>query len=546
MQDADRGMSLRDYVAPIIARVWLILAVVILTTTATYAYYAQQPKVYEASTKLYVAAEANPVLGVGAGFSDDRTVENQATLLRSTGVAALVARRIGYKGDPRALAGRVQATPSEGSDFILVSARDGSPGQAAAIANGFAQSFIDLRSQTRRAGIAKAIDQLRKQQLTIPPGRIGAEERSNVTAQIRQLKFAQSTPAGNATQVDPAAAPRSPAAPKPARNTLFGFALALLGSIFLAYFLERFDPRLRTVDEAAAIYARPILASIVHDEDVVHFSDGMPAISPVSREAFRQLRIQLQLDDPDGSLRTVLVTSASSAEGKSTVTRNLGLALHEAGRRVALVDADLRKPTLAKLLAAKPKAGFMDALTTDLRLDDILTLVAVQSRGVDDLERMAAPNGAHGDMTSEARGAITLIAAGPEPANPPAALESAASRKLLAEIAERYDIVLIDTPPLLEVSDAIPLLAEVDAVVLVVRPDATQRRSAERVMQTITRVPGMNFLGLVANDLTGLEASDYGGRYGYKYGAADGKKGKDGSRGDTETSLVAPSGATSA
>jgi Mrp family chromosome partitioning ATPase/capsular polysaccharide biosynthesis protein len=514
MEPPARDVGLGEYLAPLVARRWLILAALVLATAATYAYYERQPKVYEAATKLYVAQEANPVVGATAGFSDDRTVENQATLLTSVDVASTVAKRIGYRGAPAALAGSVSAVPSSGSDFITISARAATPQRAAAVANGFAQAFIDLRSARRRGQIDKAIAELDRQLRRIPSTAATSSERADVSSNIRQLEVARSSAPGNATQIDLAGPPATPIAPRPVRNAVFAFALALIGSVFLAYFLERFDPRLRKVDEAAFIYRRPVLTSVVHDNDIEYFASGVPAVSPTSREAFRQLRVNLHLAGLERPLRTILVTSASTGEGKSTVVRNLALTLHEAGRRVALVDADLRKPTLEGLLGAAPDGGMTDVLAGDRQLRDVLVEVQVESRGVAALGRMSPAHPSHGGAPDS----LAILPAGPQPANPPAVLESPATAALLREVAELHDVVIIDTPPLLEVSDAIPLLGQVDAVVLVARAGVTERRSARRAMEIISRVPGVNFVGVVANDLKGLEASAYGGGEGYGYG----------------------------
>jgi Mrp family chromosome partitioning ATPase/capsular polysaccharide biosynthesis protein len=519
MESPERELTLADYVAPIRARRWLILVAVLLATGGTYAYYSHQHKVFQASTKLYLAQESNPIVGAGAGFSDDRTVQNQATLLTSADVAAAVAKDIGFDGSPGALSGMVTAKPSQGTDFVAITGKGSSGQQAADIANGFARAFVRLRSEKQRAEILKALAQLKKQLAQIPKGAANDADRADTQSNMRQLRVALSSAPGNATQIDPAGIPGSPIAPKPTRNAIFAFVLALLGSVFLAYFLERFDPRLKKAGDARMIYRRPVLANIAHDDHIDHFNDGVPAVSPVSTEAFRELRVNLQLAALERPLKTILVTSANAAEGKSTVVRNFALALHEAGRRVAVIDADLRKPSLARLFGAQTSGGFTQVLAGERSVDEVITRLRVESSGVEALERMTRPGAPGGNGAPLAQtDSLTLIDAGPQPPNPPAVLESIAMREFLREVADRYDVVLLDTPPLLEVSDAIPLMGQVDAVLLAVRVGTTDRRGAQRAMETIERVPNVNFVGVVANDLTGADAGMYGGRYGYGYG----------------------------
>jgi succinoglycan biosynthesis transport protein ExoP len=506
---AERHLTLRDYLAPVLARWWLVLGCTLLILAAVLAYSATRPKVYEASTKLFVAQEANTLLGTGAGFSDERTVRNQATLLTSIDVARAVARRIAFAGDPASLAGRVTATSSGGADFIEIDSTGDTAEEAADIANGFAQAFIDLRSEERRKQALDALEKLRDQLEKLPSGPQAQAERQTISADIRQLEIAAQIGAGTARQIDPARPPAGASSPKPLRNTLLALPLALLGSILLAFVLHRLDPRISRVEEAAAIYEKPVIASIVHDDGIECFHDGRPALSDGSKEAFRGLRVNLELASIDRPLRRILVTSASEGEGKSTVVRNLGIALKEAGARVALVDADLRKGSLTALTGVQATGGLVDVLAGDLALEDILKSVEVAAPGA---AAMRATNGNGASATAEA---LTVLPAGTLPANPSAVFGSQAAWELLDAVTDLHDVVLVDTPPLLAVSDAIPLLSWADGVVIVARTGVTDRRVARRAAEIIERVPEANLVGIVVNDLTGSEMTGYGSYYGY-------------------------------
>lgn len=509
--------TLAEYLAPLRARRWLILAIVAVATVAAYAYSARQEKVYEASTKLFVAQEANPLVGAGAGYSDDRSVENQATLLTSTDVSTVVDRQLKYDGSPSELASRVTATPSSGSDFITIEARGRTGEEAAAIANGFARTFIDVRSDERRDQINKALEQLREQLRSLGDEPEDSADRAEITASIRQLEVAARSAPGRATQIDPARPPGGATSPKPRRTALLAFVLSLLGAIFLAYALHRFDPRLRKVDEAATIYRRPVMASLIHDEALARFDGDLRAIAPASREAFRELRVNLDLAALDRPFRTIVVTSAVAGEGKSTVARNLALAYHEAGRRVALVDADLRQQGLSRRIGEGTNGGFIDVLAGRHGLDEAIRTLEVEDPGAAALAAISA-DAAGPTGNGNGPSGVTFLAAGPEPPNPPAILESSAAASLLQELAGRHDVLIVDTAPLLAVSDAIPLLGRADAVLLVARSGKIDRRGAQRAAGLLERVPNVNVVGVVVNDLTGMEASAYGG---YGYGQSD-------------------------
>jgi Mrp family chromosome partitioning ATPase/capsular polysaccharide biosynthesis protein len=517
MQADPAPLTLRDYLAPVLERRWLVLILVVAVTGAVYAYEARRPATYSASTKDYVANQGNPALGFGATQATPQQVADQATLLTSTGVAAQVARRIGYRGSPAALASTVTATPASNTDFITITASAGTPAQAARVANAFAQEFIAKNSSQQQAANGRALAALQQQLRQLPRGQAGNAQRTTVLSEIQQLQLAGSSGLANVTQVDPAQPPSSPDGRPAWEYALLAAIASLIGSVLLTYMLHRLDPRLRNVDKAAAIYGGPVLATLMHDPAIGHFVDGKPALSPRSREAFRELCVNLELAAPGAGCATVLVTSAIPGEGKSTVARNLALALSEAGRRVALVDADLRRPSLSKSLGVAPEGGLTDVLAGDARLEDVTISVAVINPPVPGAERISARLGPP-PRASNTDSILSFIPPGHLPANPPALAASEAFHAVLEELAETYEIVVIDTTPLTVVSDAMPLLGRVDAVLLVARSGTTDQRSARHAADLIGRVPAANIVGAVVNDVPAAEASAYGVGYGYGYG----------------------------
>lgn len=251
-------------------------------------------------------------------------------------------------------------------------------------------------------------------------------------------------------------------------------------------------------------------------------------MSPDIKESIHQLRANLRLSSPDRPPRKILVTSGLPGEGKSTVVRNLAIVFREWGQRVAVVDADLRNPNLGRLFGVQPERGLTDVLTGDCTLHDAMTIVPVEALGLGMLERIHA----HAPDASPGRGGriaiqgedatpttLTLIGPGPRPASPPAVLSAAATQHAFDEILQSHDIVLIDSPPLLAVSDTMALLSEVDAVVLVSRLTVTTKDSARRTTELIARVPGVRVAGLVVNDLSKLAGVEYGYGYGGTYGS---------------------------
>src|SRR5262249_5331825 len=172
-------------------------------------------------------------------------------------------------------------------------------------------------------------------------------------------------------QVNRALPPTSPSAPKPLRNALFAFIIALVGAIAVAYGLERFDRRLRNPEEMERAYGTPLLAVLLRVGDPAPMHDGEPSLGHDCREPFRVLRTNIELASVDAPPRTIVVSSAMPGEGKSTVARNLALAFRETGKKVAIIDLDLRHPALPRLLGLPLGPGVTEALRGELDLDDV-------------------------------------------------------------------------------------------------------------------------------------------------------------------------------
>lgn len=212
-------------------------------------------------------------------------------------------------------------------------------------------------------------------------------------------------------------------------------------------------------------------------------------------EAFRVLRTNLQFMGLDAPLKSLLVTSAAPSEGKSTVSANLAVSFAQAGSNVCLVDADLRKPRLHKVFGADNWRG--------------LTTAVVNQNG---LEADLQPTGVEG---------LTLLTSGPIPPNPAEILGSGRMQNLLTELEERFDMVVLDTPPTLAVTDAIVLAPRVGGAILVVRAGHVARQQVKRAQEALAAVKA-NLLGVV---LDGVKNDDpKGGYYYYSYYGDGGKR----------------------
>src|SRR5215210_629245 len=477
---SQEGIDYRRYLRQAWRRKWILLAVVVLIPLAAYLITNRQSKVYEASTLMKVAPQ-NITLSNQISFGSSGVTET-ATIIKTSGVARLAARELGE--DPStagSLLGEISTSvegESTDAGFLHITANDSDPQRAAKIANAFAAAISQSRTNDAIGKIDETIATLSKQE--------GASD-STTAQQLDQLRATRAT-LNNTTQViEPASAPSSPISPHPGRNARIGFILALLLAAALVPLLEAMDRRLREPEELEEISDAPLIGSIP-DEAFPGKGSG-----PFVHEAFQTLRAGLTYFNIDRTINTVLVGSPTRGDGKTTVAANLARSLAEDGRNVIAVDCDLRRPQLAKRLGVGDDVHFgLDSVLIDRRdIDDALVDV--------DLE-----------------GGRLRVMPGASPPNPSVLLGSERMRELLARLREEADMVVLDTPPLLAVSDAIPLQEQVSGTVLVARMDYTSRDGVRKAASYIATAGG-NLLGFVA---TGVQLGGVGGldAYGYGYG----------------------------
>jgi Mrp family chromosome partitioning ATPase/capsular polysaccharide biosynthesis protein len=509
-----------DYLAPIWRHRWIILALALMVALATYLYYGSKAKSYESSTDIYLGTSGVEELVTGTDQTGtEREVANQARVLRSRAVAARVARKIGFNGDPEELLGALEVVADPEADIVTLSAVWGDPRRAARLANEFAHAFLDQRLATRREDADRALESARGAMAELGRSPAQAEERRELAARISELAVLRSLPSGSAKQLDRARPAPAPVAPRPARNAIFAFVLSIVFGAFAAYGVDRVERRIRRIDDVTPIYDAPVLGTIPRAAE--RLTQPMPPVIPDSlREPFRTLRTSLELAGADYG--TLLITSGLPGEGKSTIARNLAMAYLESGREVVIVEADLRRPSAARWLSTPDEPGLAHVLSGEASLDDALHEVLCDTAGLPARATLPGHNGTGPDGHSENGNLVLgvsgvpadlfLLPAGSHAPDPPTLLGSEALEQVLVDLAARFDVVLIDTPALLSVSDALPLLRQGLGTLVVSRLGTTTEKSAERVAEVIGRVQGAQLLGVIAND---VPASSRRTRYGY-------------------------------
>jgi Mrp family chromosome partitioning ATPase/capsular polysaccharide biosynthesis protein len=515
----EEAVDLRQYIRPVWRRKWLILAMVVLLAGGTYAYYERKPKQYRATTQVFIKTSelTTSLFGSEAATGDDRTTSNQATLLRSRAVAREVARRLGRK-DPDALLGMLTVKTTEGKDFLKLSAVSTEPAFAAEVVNGFAQSFIALRTRRARGQLDRALRAARRELRATPRSTTNEDARRALQDEVRRLEISRSLPAASAEQLDSALPPRAAFAPRVVRNAIFAAFVGLFLGTCLAFALERLNRRLTTVEDVERIFDEPVL-SVVPEGDAAQSRDGQPVLAEDFKEAFRSLRINLELASLEQPLKSLLVVSALPGEGKSTVLRNLALVYAEAGLRVAVIETDVRKPSVAHGFGLPSSPGLTEVLAGVVALEDALRSLDI-SAGLRPMHPGAKVSGNGAVVGDVVEGGVTVLPSGPEPPNPPALLAAPAVAELIRRLEGEFDIVLLDSAPLIAVSDAVPLLSVADGTIVVSRLGVTTREAATRFEKLLARVPNARQLGVVANAVPREELM--GGTYVfYGYGPAE-------------------------
>jgi capsular exopolysaccharide synthesis family protein len=318
-----------------------------------------------------------------------------------------------------------------------------------------------------------------------------------VADQFGKLVNDLETPQGSATSpvkvstVQNASVPSAPVAPNKKVDIALGLLLGLALGIGIAVLLDVLDTSVKSAEDLEAISESAVLGVIGFDSEAAK-SPLIVQTDPHSprAEAFRQLRTNLQFVDIDHPVKSIVITSSIPQEGKSTTTANLAITLAQAGLKVVLVEADLRRPKLMQYLGVEGAVGVTSVLIGRVSLDD-----ALQPWG---------------------NGSLMVLPSGPTPPNPSELLGSQGMAELISALESRADIVLVDAPPLLPVTDAAVLAKICDGALLIVRHGVTSREQVARAVESL-RVVDAHLIGNVLNMAPAKGPDAYGYGYAYRY-----------------------------
>jgi capsular exopolysaccharide synthesis family protein len=430
-----------NYFRGLVRSWWLILLIAVAGGAGGYVVYAQQTPQYSSTVTVIVAADSPQADEVSARTLTELRAQTIGGVAPTGPVLEAAAESAGRSADLDGVESGVRVKDS----FITVSISGPDPEVVRDIAEAYP---------------------------------------SVMPAQTDKLAGATSTPFA-LNLVSPATLPAKPFSPVLTRLIGFGLAAGLVLGLAAAVLRETLNRTVRDSEDLRRITGLPILGTVPRELG----KELLPAMShprSARAEAYRQVRTTL-LSSSDRRPLVVAVTSATSGEGKTSVSTNLAVVLSRAGHRVALVDADLRRPRVADYMGVDSKVGLTDVLTGETSLADALSLR-------DD-------------------GRFAVLPAGSIPTNPSEALGSVVMREVLAELSSAFEFVIIDTPPVLPVTDALVLSPLVDGMILVARLGYSTRERIERAQLATERVKATLF-GVVPNHAGKGADSDYS--YAYK------------------------------
>lgn len=447
------SVELQNYLMILRERSGSALLTALVVLGAVVGYTMLQTPIYQATNRVFVQTEAGTSvadLSSGVNFASQQ-ITSYADLATTPLVLEPVTEQLGLATSPQSLAEQISTTVPPETLILEITAASEDSAQAAAIANATSESL-----QTQVAALE-----------------------SNGGGSTVEL-----------TVISPATEPTSQASPNVLRNLAVGFVLAVLAGVGMTVVRDLLDNRVRRPDDIENAFDRAVVAAIPASSDAKH----LPLIAAqhpqsIQAEAYRELRTNLQFMGLTEEDRSVLFTSSLPGEGKSSSAINLAHVMAQSGNRVLLIDADLRRPSVAKYLGLEGSAG--------------LTTVLIGEASIEDVSQPLETNG------------LDVLTSGPIPPNPSELLGSNHMEDLLRAAKAMYDFVVVDATPLLAVTDAVVLSRIVGGTVVVAQSERVTRNQLAQALEKLDAVDA-RLLGVALNRLRSGARGGYSYQYTYR------------------------------
>ncbi|HTX70908.1 MAG TPA: Wzz/FepE/Etk N-terminal domain-containing protein [Thermoleophilia bacterium] len=515
------GLSVRSYLRVLARRKWVVIVVTLLVTVAGTAYAWRGTPMYTAASQLLYVKQIDIANPTAQSFIDTtaQQAEIQAvpTVIHSQQVHSAAQAQM----DPKSIAAgySVNAVLEPGlnnsySNVVTIEGYSPSASASADAANAYAQAFIDWGRDSSRQRVQDAIKVVTARLETFTSS--ASQQTSEYTSlqqSLQQLQLLEASASGDFEIITKASVPSAPYAPDKKRSLILALAAGLVLSGLLAFVLEQLDTRLHGDEQVIELLGLPIIGHVPSTVGKGK-NAALPTLSdPAGRpaEAYRLLRSNLDFIGFDGELRSLVVSSSVQGEGKSISVCNLAVALALVGKRVVLVDADLRSPRVHAYLGIPNVVGLSMVLARRVKLDEaivdvaldagarqsgslVMTKVAVSSGAskvteVKSTSRVGAGGEGLWPGEPEAAPVLRVLTSGPIPPNPGEMIASQRFAEIIASLSQGSDIVLVDAPAMLPVGDTAAIARAVDGIVYVVNPDRVRRPVLQQARAQLRHLP---------------------------------------------------------
>jgi non-specific protein-tyrosine kinase len=531
--------EIKEYLYILWSWAWLIILFGLLSGAVGYVVSIQTTPIYQTSTRLLVSdPPAMRSLDYSGIVSAQTLIGTYAKMLVDRPVLQGVIEQLNLPMTSDQLKPSITVEIISGTQLLLVSVRNPNPLLAADIANTiaavFTQRIRDLQAQrysSTREGLAQRVAEMEKKvsetstaitaqrqaegisddvtdttNRNVSPQLLQLESRlteyqrlySELVTNFEQVRLAEAQTSTNVFVSEPASVSRTPISPNTSRTTMLAVVVGMMVAGGIIFAVEYLDDTIKNPDDIRRKFNLPVLGMIAHHDmpegRLISFNEPR---SPVV-EAFRTLRTNITYASVDLPLRRILVTSSTPQEGKTTVSSNLAVVLAQGDRKAVLIDADLRRPQVHHKFGLSNRMGLTNLFVRQL---DMLP----------------------GSLQPTNLPQLAIITSGGMPPNPSELLTSNKMTQILDRLNQDYDLIVIDTPPVLTVTDAAAMAPNMDGVILVAKPGVTKLSALSQSIAQL-RAVGARILGVVLNDVKpssrkyGYYYSQYYSKYSNYYG----------------------------
>jgi tyrosine-protein kinase len=488
------AQQISHYLKALRRRWWFVAALTATAVGAALAVCLTAQKQYDATAKVLLenSEPVNTIFLTQQVRSQDpeRDVNTDVALVTLEPVARRVQQHLDLPLSTTELLDEVSASTAGTTNVISITARDPSPARAQAIANAFAAEYIVFRRDAAQAQYNQAAARAARELAAMTPEQRDSPSGKALATGLRDLQTASKLVTGGVQIAERATKPTTAATPRTKLAVIIALLLGLSVGAIIAIGLEFADRRLKEEAEVEELLGLPILAKV----PAMRRWQGPDSDGPLQHEAYATIAVNLRLRDIDAGPQTVMVASAERNAGKTSVTIGVARALARAGQRVVAIECDLRGPTFATYLGLASGGGLAAVLGR-------LRSFRHELVGVDSLD---GPTGHRG--VGEA--SLEVLPAGSVVSNPHTVLPSHRMKETLAEARSGADMILIDTPALTPVSDAVDLAGSVDTCIFVVRLNQSTKEGSRRALRTLQEI-GLDITGIVLTGTAADEISDY-------------------------------------